>query len=344
MTKNISIYGRLCLKAIDSLSNQRSKDIISLRYGLKDGEGKTLEAIGGQYGITRERVRQIEDSILEDLRERFVNGPLKPALRNIDRYLNRQGGLAREERILTELTGIDSPHPERGAVFFMLNLGKGYQRIPGSGKFYTLWINSSDVCEKKASFINMFVKELKKAKRTFSLSEAEYFFKSEGYQFKKEELFSFLDAAKEIGQNNFGYFGLAAWPEINPRGAKDKAYIVFKDQSRPLHFKEVADLINKASLGNHPAQAQTVHNELIKDGRFVLVGRGIYALKEWGYQPGTVKDVIAGVLKEKGPSFKEDILNNVMERRLVKPNTVLINLQNRRYFTRDYQGKYYLAK
>jgi RNA polymerase primary sigma factor len=48
------------------LENER--DIIILRFGLDDGEPKTLESIGQRYGVTRERIRQIEASALRKLR------------------------------------------------------------------------------------------------------------------------------------------------------------------------------------------------------------------------------------------------------------------------------------
>jgi len=137
---------------------------------------------------------------------------------------------------------------------------------------------------------------------------------------------------------------LAHWPEINPRGAKDKAYVVLKQHGRPLHFREVTDLINQAGLGSSLAQAQTVHNELIKDPRFILVGRGIYALRDWGYQPGTIKDVISSILNENGSLAKDEIVKKVMEKRIAKPNTILINLQNKEYFAKDGQGRYFLVK
>ena len=137
---------------------------------------------------------------------------------------------------------------------------------------------------------------------------------------------------------------MVKWPEITPRGARDKAYIILKEQNRPLHFREIAELINQANLGSNLAQAQTVHNELIKDERFVLVGRGTYALKDWGYQPGTVRQVIAQLLKEHGSLAKEDILEKVLKDRLVKESTVLINLQNRQHFNKREDGKYTLVK
>ncbi len=45
------------------------KEIIILRFGLDDGEPKTLESIGQRYGVTRERIRQIEASALRKLRK-----------------------------------------------------------------------------------------------------------------------------------------------------------------------------------------------------------------------------------------------------------------------------------
>ena len=127
---------------------------------------------------------------------------------------------------------------------------------------------------------------------------------------------------------------------------------MFEKEKRPLHFKEISELIDKHFISSlrdkgenirrtHP---QTVHNELIKDPRFVLIGRGLYALSEWGYEPGTVKDVLVQILKDSGKALhKEDVLQLISERRFVKPNTVFLNLQNKHYFKKLDDGKYYLA-
>jgi DNA-directed RNA polymerase delta subunit len=80
---------------------------------------------------------------------------------------------------------------------------------------------------------------------------------------------------------------------------RDYAYLAVKKHGSPLHFREVAQLIEK--MFHRKAHIATTHNELIKDSRFVLVGRGMYALKEWGYTSGVVRDVIREVLREKGP-------------------------------------------
>ena len=125
---------------------------------------------------------------------------------------------------------------------------------------------------------------------------------------------------------------------------KDKAYLIVQKAGNPLHFTEITKLINRVWIKDKKACPQTVHNELIKDKRFVLVGRGIYALKEWGFREGTVLEVLQDVLNEKGIESlsKEDIIGKVLKKRWVKRNTVLLNLQNSDYFVKLNNGKYSL--
>jgi hypothetical protein len=337
-------YEQFVLKAVANIPNQRTREIISLRFGLKDGQRNTLESIGQRYGITRERVRQIEEAVLSDLKKPTSIKLFGPAFNSIDSFLNQEGKVVREERLLSSLTEVEFLHPRRGALLFILTLGRSYRRFVESEAFYPFWTNTESSLDTVQRTISHLVRELEKEQKPISLNDILAFLKEVGLNLNKRALCSYLDLTKQINQNNLGQYGLVKWPEINPRGAKDRAYIILKEQERPLHFKEVTQLINQANLGSNEAQPQTVHNELIKDGRFVLVGRGTYALKEWGYQSGTVRDVITQVLKENGPLEKERILEEVLKHRLVKPNTVLINLQNRQCFTRDERGRYSLVK
>lgn len=341
--KNTIKYAELVNKALNNVNNQRTRDIIALRFGLNDGQKRTLEFIGQKYGITRERVRQVIDSALVELKKQAILNSFKPVFKTIDTFLEKEGNLCREERLLSCLTNCNDIHPARGAAYFIMTLGESYQRFVESNKFYPVWINSKEALNKAGKMIDNLVKSLEQKQEPVAFDYILTFFNNPSELLPKRVVFSYLDATKQISNNVFGQFGLSKWPEINPRGVKDKAYIILKEQKQPLHFRNVADLINKANLGTNLAQAQTVHNELIKDPRFILVGRGTYALKEWGYQPGTVKEVIAQVLKEKGPLSKEEILDSVLEKRLVKKNTVLINLQNRNYFAKDNQGRYLLV-
>jgi transcription antitermination factor NusG len=74
---------------------------------------------------------------------------------------------------------------------------------------------------------------------------------------------------------------------------------------------------------------------------FVLIGRGIYALREWGYTEGQVRDVIMDILRStKNPLTKEEVISLVSEKRIVKKSTILLNLQNKKVFSKDSTGKY----
>ncbi len=161
---------------------------------------------------------------------------------------------------------------------------------------------------------------------------------------KNKSLYSILKAAKKIEQNKFGHWGVYNWREIKPKTINDKIYLVLKDHGKPMHFAEIADRINQVNFDNKKANAATVHNELILDNKYVLVGRGIYSLKEWGYQDGTVADVIENILSEsEEPKSRDEIIGHVLEKRLVKKATIILALMDKNRFIKI-DGKYILGK
>ena len=125
------------------------------------------------------------------------------------------------------------------------------------------------------------------------------------------------------------------------KGIRDHAYLVVKRHGSPMHFREVAESIK--NLFNRKAHEATTHNELIKDCRFVLVGRGMYALQEWGYVPGVVKDVLKDILGKHGPLSQNEIIERVRKERYVKDNTIIVNLQDRNFFKRLSNSTYILT-
>jgi RNA polymerase primary sigma factor len=56
----------------------RERKIIEMRFGLKDGIGHTLEEVGTEFGVTRERIRQIEAKVLHKLREHPTSVRIRP--------------------------------------------------------------------------------------------------------------------------------------------------------------------------------------------------------------------------------------------------------------------------
>jgi hypothetical protein len=158
-------------------------------------------------------------------------------------------------------------------------------------------------------------------------------------EYKQDEIITrWLAISKNIAKNPLGEWGKSKSSNIKTKGVRDYAYLILRKHGSPIHFREVAKLIGE--VFKKKAHVATTHNELIKDPRFVLVGRGLYALKEWGYSTGVVRDVIREILKKNGPISKEDVLEKVMKERYVKANTVMVNLQNPKYFKKNKQGLY----
>lgn len=150
--------------------------------------------------------------------------------------------------------------------------------------------------------------------------------------------------SKQLASLN-GLWGLAKWPTVNPRNIRDKIFVVLEAKKEPMHFSEIATAISNSNFRRKNVTIQAIHNELIKDPRFVLIGRGIYALSAWGYARGTVSDIITQILKEaKEPLSREEIVKRVLRARKVKETTVLLNLQNKDLFTKVDKDYYILAK
>lgn len=154
-------------------------------------------------------------------------------------------------------------------------------------------------------------------------------------------LYSILKATKKVEQNKFGYWGIHNWREIKPKTINDKIYLILKNHGKPLHFAEIAGKINDVGFDHKNANAATVHNELILDKKYVLVGRGLYALKEWGYKDGAVADVISEILVDQPPLTRDELIEKVLEKRLVKKATIILALMNKKRFNKI-DGKYQL--
>jgi len=295
---------------------ERTEEVLARRFGLR-GKRETLESIGQHYGVTRERVRQIEEDGLRLLEKRAAMPECQKVFRTFTQKLKEAGSLKKEDILLTDLGGKNL----QNHALFLLSLGKPFQRFAETEDFHAFWTIDKSAFPRAKKAVNLFIQELKKKQKPLALP--------------KNIPSAYVEISKKALKGLTGLYGLKDWPEINPRGIKDKAFIVLKKEQKPLHFTEVATLIGNGAL------RQTVHNELIKDSRFVLVGRGLYALREWGYTPGIVREVIAHVLQEsKKPLGKDLVVDKVLMQRYVKPSTVLLNLQNKKYFLKTAEGKY----
>jgi len=326
-------YQKICSELIKGLS-ERTANVIERRFGLKAGEKETLEAIGQTYGITRERVRQIENEGFSHIIPKLEN--YIEAFEFFKETISSFGGFKREDLLLNALGG----EKYQNHAFFLLAVKGDLKRFQEDESFYSLWTQDEDIILKAKKIVDSAVKILEKEANPISLEDLYELSEKED----REVFNSSIEISKKIQQSPDGLYGLKNWVEINPKGIKDKAYLVLKKKEKPMHFTEVAGEIGKLPFTkNKKVHTATVHNELIKDARFVLVGRGTYALSEWGYVPGTIKDIITKVLKENNePLHKDLVVEKVLAQRLVAKNTVLMNLNNKKHFAKDANEKYFL--
>lgn len=339
--KSESVSSRFFDMAIDLIMGlpERSREIIKKRFGLGKEKNMTLEAIGAEYGITRERVRQIiTDAVKNVIKDETK---FKGAEDAVVFTIEKNNGIIREKNV-SEKMGV-SGWREINAVKFIAFCSKKIHVIEEKGKISPSWTLSKKILEDIKKLEKVTLEVLEKEKKLLEDEEISENLMMELSGLEKKQILAYLDVLLLVQKNKFGRWGRSSWTEVNPKGTREKVYLVLKEEKRPLHFTEIAKLIDKHNLSKGKVHPQTVHNELIKDDRFVLIGRGIYAMREWGYNEGTIKDVITEILKKAGrPMKKEDILKKVFSEREVKRTTVMINLNNSKLFER--KKEYYALK
>lgn len=317
--------------------SQRERDVLISRYGLTDGTPQTLENIGRVMNLTRERIRQIEKDAMKKLQQEDFSAELERGIELIFQIIEEHGNIIRENRLLEILL----PEPTevgRQAILFMLSLVSRYSEQKESSAEHAAWHLSSYDRELSGEVLAKAIAALEQAGKPLELAELRG---QDHPELSSEAYESLLSVSKKVHKNPFGLWGLVAWSEITPRDVGDKAYLILKHHGSPEHYAKITELINKQKFDARQAHKETVHNELIKDERFVLVGRGIYALREWGYKKGIVADIIREILTKAGrPLSKAEIIEEVLKQRMVKKNTIIVGLSNKKNFQKTQDNKY----
>ena len=340
MAKKTTFKPKQVTKKILSPLHDRSLDIVKSRFGLgTDSDRKTLEAIGEKYGITRERVRQIEQAALTLIKKSDEYKTEKASWDELKTIVHELGGLVAEQDLLEAISKDDDI---QNHIHFYLVLGDEFTKHREDEEFVTRWSVDDELSGRvHTSLKNLYSK----------LSDDELISESEMVSRFIEELKKinidcideertkrWLGLSKSVSKNPLGEWGKTSASGVKARGIKDYAYLMMRKHGSPMHFREVAEAIT--GTFEKKCHTATCHNELIKDKRFVLVGRGMYALSEWGYKPGVVRDVIKEILKREGALTKEEVIDKVLKERYLKKNTILVNLQNPKYFKKNKDKKY----
>ncbi len=326
---------------LETLSKEREQEIVARRFGLYDRK-ETLEQVGELLGITRERVRQLEKAIVSGLKAAGSDLPkVKEAEAAIIEKLEARGGSARVKDLVKDF--IDEPaRDDHNHLTLLGTIAPGLTVLDENDDFY----QSLSI----AKYYD--TKSLKEA-----VTNVKAVIKKNAEPLKAEGLHELIPSlpdplhatalaslSRGIATLN-GDWGLIKWPLVNPKNIRDKIYLILRDSGKAMHFNDIAKAIKDSDFKRKDVTQQAIHNELIKDKRFVLIGRGIYALKEWGYKKGIVSDVIEEVLRKADePLHRDEIVKRVLKRRVVKEATILLNLQGKPQFKRVAKATYTIAE
>jgi hypothetical protein len=324
-----------------TIDREREREIVSRRFGLFDRR-ETLEQIGELLGITRERVRQLEKSVVTRLKTQAEQGELPHVADVQDTFidtLDQMGHVARIGDLTANLTKNNSKF-DQARVSFLALLSPKLIVINDDDHYH----HSVAIAEKHdEKTLKQHVGNLIDAIKGIGEPKSIDHIASKVGLSSPKHAEAIASTSKHLATLN-GQWGLMKWPIVNPKNIRDKIYVILKQHGKHMHFNEIADAIKSSDFKRKDVTTQAIHNELIKDKRFVLIGRGLYALKEWGYKKGTVADIISQVLKEAGePLHRDEIVKRVLKSRYVKETTILLNLQGKKQFKRTAKATYDLA-
>lgn len=316
-----------------SLLSDKERDVIQRRFSLDGKQKETLDRIGKSYQITRERVRQIESVALKKL-ARISMDPSMRKIHNLAFHvLVSHGNIMSEDFLISEMLKNmnETKNLDVNAMKLAMKVSDQIVKQEKNQFFRAFWRTSETRLVEVKTCIKAIQSEMKKQKEVMT---EEALTKLLQDKFTAEMIKSTLCVDWEFKQTEDGW-GLTSWRHINPRSIKDKIMIIFKDIGKPMHFTDIVNHVLKSFSAKKVVTHQAIHNELIRHDDFVLVGRGVYALNEWGLPSGTVCDLIKTVLEEnKEPMKRQDIINAVLEKREIRIGTISLNLQKYPFFKR----------
>lgn len=326
--------------------SDKEKYIIENRFALNENKKQTLEQIGQHFGVTRERIRQIEKSALRKLERNAQNTNIKILTEFAKALLEKEGGVAKDSYFKGLLMEIlpNITQEELHDLHLALVLDKDIDFESNTLKYNPHWRLTSFKAAVIKDVAKVSVKTLQKNKNVMATDKlTEKVNSALPYHLSEKTIKNILQVAKDCKFTESGV-GLFSWRHIHPRTLRDKIQYILQREKKPLHFTKIADQIKSASFDDKRVNVQAVHNELIRNESFVLIGRGIYALKEWGYKTGTVSDVIVDILSDGTARTREEITKAVLEQRHVKTITIYLNLKNKPEFVRVGRDKYTLTQ
>jgi len=320
-------FSEICNDSLSMLST-RAQDCVERRFGIGHDAPQTLDAIGKRHDITRERVRQIVRASLTQIHE-TANEDYVAVQDAVEAFVRSRGGIVHAPRLFKKFF---TDHGADGGVMrFFIAASESVVLVDKHKKHPiepSIHLTDFDFEQWKAVHDDAHGYFMQT--KSVAIEDDLYAVLAKKHKYlDSAHIREHMHASKEIGKNPYGHWGVTSWSDVRPKSIRDKVYLILKHASNPLHFREIAVAIDDKNLGkgSRKTHPQTVHNELIKDKNFVLVGRGTYGLSSQGYKKGKVKELIVKIIESAEKELTADeIIERVLDQRTVKPATVKINL------------------
>lgn len=324
---------------------KKEKNVLERRFGLKYKNSETLEKIGKRYHVSRERIRQIQDEAIKKLKKHVINTPINEIIQLGEKFIHDAHGIIEEKKLFDMMKKCLPLNPNEHYIRMSLELDQEIEYASNTEDFYPHW--------KLKSIKTPMIRDIKKTYQVFmekeqKLVDLETLHKACKKIFARmpEYTIDFLSPLLSIDKHikiRDGKYSLVQWRHINPHTVYEKILCILREEKKPMHFRKITKKIKAKKIDEKKIHDEAVHNELIRKRDFVLIGRGTYALAEWGYIPGKMTEVIESILKrEQRPLTKKEIINAVKKERRVKNMTVLMNLRRKEQFERIGRDKYQL--
>jgi len=196
-------YPKICADLISDLK-EREKEVISRRFALNGLKKETLESIGQDFGVSRERVRQIQKVAMEKIKPKLSQ--YQKVFQSFLEYFKKFGNLRKEENVLAEL----GKGKFQGEVYFLLTLQKPsgkdetksqrphFQRLGENNDFYSFWLIDKDSLKPAKETINFLFQKLQKLGKPLTKKELSSFLPLEETVWDKRFISSILEISKKL--------------------------------------------------------------------------------------------------------------------------------------------------
>jgi DNA-directed RNA polymerase alpha subunit len=327
------------VKYILSKLSVRHRDIMSRRYGLWEGKRETLEEISKSFGVTRERIRQIQKSQVKKIQRVYKNSTQLISsledlfIKKLRPFLEANKNIANSSELLkiiydidNEKIGADLANEFLSEVFFdekpifsgyVINFDKDVVGLfEKDQEFYLKLMQVTNAC-------------LKEKKTPQSIDELiVYFTNNKSVGEDREKIKRFLTVSN-VAKDATGKFGLEKWEYFNSRSIHGMAERALIEINKPAHFTQIALLMNDLFPEYGIFDSHNVHARI--GGRkdiFVWVAPGVFGLKRWGLErPPYVKDYLIKLLKKTNkPMHINELTEKVLEKCNCSKSSVFLTL------------------